>query len=52
MNKLTKKQRARRSAIIAELCRLSRNGWANALPCDYVPLEAELRALETKGANQ
>lgn len=40
------KRRARRSAIIAELSRLSRNGWANARPCDYEPLEAELRSIE------
>jgi len=38
--------RARRSAIIQELCKLSRDGWAHALPCDYEPLENELRKLE------
>jgi hypothetical protein len=43
---MTRKQRARRSAIIAELCRLSRNGWRDAKPVDYLPLEAELRAIE------
>jgi hypothetical protein len=43
---MKKQQRQRRSAIIAELSRLSRDGWANARPCDYQPLEAELRALE------
>jgi hypothetical protein len=42
------KNAKRRSAIIAELSRLSRDGWANALPCDYEPLERELRALEAK----
>lgn len=38
---------ARRSAIIAELCRMSRDGWQNARPCDYEPLERELRELES-----
>jgi hypothetical protein len=42
---MTRAQRKRRSAIIAELCRLSRGGWANACPGDYLPLEAELAAL-------
>lgn len=37
---------ARRSVIIGELAKLSRNGWAIARPCDYEPLEAELRSLE------
>lgn len=36
----------RRSALIAELSRLSRDGWAHARPEDYQPLEAELRTLE------
>ena len=36
----------RRSEIIRELCRLSRNGWRDAKPCDYEPLERELRELE------
>jgi hypothetical protein len=39
------KNAKRRSAIIQELARLSRNGWADALPCDYEPLERELREL-------
>jgi hypothetical protein len=44
---MTTKQRARRrSAIIAELSRLSRDGWSNARPCDYEPLESELANLE------
>lgn len=38
-------KRKRRTAIIAELCHLSRNGWANAKPCDYEALEAELELL-------
>lgn len=45
MPSLTKKERNRRSLIIAELSRLSRNGWANARPDDYMPLERELSAL-------
>jgi hypothetical protein len=38
----------RRSAIIAELAYLSRNGWANARPVDYLPLERELRELNRR----
>ena len=46
---MTRKQaRARRRAIIAELSRLLRDGWANARPCDYPPLEAELKTLESR----
>jgi hypothetical protein len=29
---MTKYQQARRAAIIAQLCELSRNGWAGAKP--------------------
>lgn len=43
---MTKKQRARRTAIIKQLSELSRDGWKNTKPCDYQPLEAELRQLE------
>jgi hypothetical protein len=42
---MTKNQK-RRSEIIRELCELSRLGWQNAKPCDYEPLEKELRELE------
>lgn len=35
----------RRSAIINELSRLSRDGWRNARPRDYLPLERELAAI-------
>lgn len=46
---MTRKQkRARRVAIIKELSDLSRGGWANALPCDYEPLEKELKQLESE----
>lgn len=40
MPTITRKERL---AIITELCALSRNGWANAKPCDYEPLETKLR---------
>lgn len=46
MNKFTRKAAARRRAIIAELSRLSRDGWRHAKPADYEPLERELRELE------
>lgn len=49
---MTKAQRKRRSAIITELCALSRNGWAAARPEDYQPLEAELVALECSDVNK
>jgi hypothetical protein len=39
------KQIRRRSQIIRILSDLSRNGWANARPADYQPLEAELAAI-------
>jgi len=35
--------RKRRSIIIGQLCELSRNGWENAKPYDYEPLEQELK---------
>lgn len=31
--------------IYDQLCKLSKDGWANARPCDYEPLERELRQL-------
>ena len=45
---MTRKDRARRTEIIRELSRLSRNGWRAAKPCDYEPLEAELREIEER----
>lgn len=33
------------SACVAELSRLSRDGWSAARPCDYEPVEAELREM-------
>lgn len=44
------KVRARAAAIRSELVRLSRDGWRNAKPCDYEPLETELRTLDQKPA--
>jgi hypothetical protein len=43
---MTRKQQQRRSAIVAELSRLSRNGWANARREDWEPLERELHQLD------
>jgi len=37
--------RKRKSAIVAELSRMSRAGWANARPEEYQALERELRCL-------
>jgi len=45
---MTKKDKVRRSVIIHELSRLSRDGWRHAMPCDYLPLEAELREIEAR----
>jgi hypothetical protein len=45
---LTKKEFSRLREIIRQLCELSRDGWRHAKPCDYRPLEAELKALEAK----
>lgn len=36
----------RRREIVAQLAELSRNGWENARPCDYEPLEQELADLD------
>jgi len=43
--RLTDMQR-RAGAIRHELCRMSRNGWRDAKPSDYQPLESELDKLE------
>lgn len=43
---MTKAQKKRRIEIIKQLSDLSKNGWANARPCDYEPLERELRELQ------
>jgi hypothetical protein len=40
-----KKAEKRRREIIRTLCDLSREGWKNAKPYDYEPLERELREL-------
>jgi hypothetical protein len=44
----TSKHAKRRTEIIKALADLSKKGWANARPCDYEPLERELRALEAR----
>jgi hypothetical protein len=46
---MTKKQISRRNQIIRQLANLSRDGWNNAMPSDYLPLEAELRRIEHQG---
>lgn len=48
---LTKNECVRRSAIIKELSRLSRDGWVNATREEYLPLERELDALNEKREN-
>lgn len=45
----TAQARKRRRELIAELSRLSRNGWAGARPEDYQPLERELGELDKGG---
>lgn len=45
---MTKRDKQRRTEIIRQLAELSRNGWANARPCDYEPLERELREIEAR----
>jgi replication fork clamp-binding protein CrfC len=45
----TQKQlRTRRSVIVAELTRMSYQGWHKFKASDYQPLEAELREIEPK----
>lgn len=48
MKKLTKKEQARKSLLIHELARMSRNGWQGYHCCDWQPLEQELTALHEK----
>lgn len=46
---MTRKElRARRSAIIGELTRMSRGGWINASAAEYQPLGRELDAIEAQ----
>lgn len=49
---MTRDQKKRRTAIIKELSRLSRNGWRDARPCDYEPLEREIRNLTDQRENE
>lgn len=44
---MTKLER-RRGEIVQELSRISRNGWQNARPEDYKPLERELHEINVK----
>lgn len=43
---MAKNQAKRRSEIIRQLSELSRNGWENARPSDYQPLERELSEID------
>jgi hypothetical protein len=45
---LTSAEKKRRDEILSQLVELSRNGWRNARPSDYEPLERELREIETR----
>ena len=36
----------RKLEIIQQLADMSKDGWKNARPCDYEPLEQELREIE------
>jgi len=38
----------RRAQIMSELSHMSKDGWKNAKPYDYLPLEKELRLIEPK----
>jgi len=44
---MTKRQRKRYREIIRQLSELSKEGWRHAKPFDYLPLERELRDLQT-----
>jgi hypothetical protein len=44
----TKEQNRRRRTLIRELCELSRDGWQNAKPYDYLPLERELKSIGSR----
>jgi hypothetical protein len=43
---MTRKLQNRRCVIINQLSELSKDSWRHAKPCDYEPLERELRDLE------
>jgi hypothetical protein len=45
---MTRKEKQRKSAIIAELSRMSRDGWQSSQADDYLPLERELNAINAK----
>lgn len=42
------KREKRRIEIINLLCDMSRDSWRNARPADYLPLETELREIESE----
>lgn len=46
---MTRREQKRRIEIIKQLAELSRDGWRHAIPADYLPLEAELHAIEKGG---
>lgn len=48
MRGLTARELERRRVIRAQLCELSKDGWRHAKPCDYEPLERELRQLDDR----
>jgi len=41
-----KELKKRRSGIISQLCKMSRNGWRDSKMSDYQPLEAELKQID------
>ena len=49
---MNKRDAARSSVIIRKLTKMSRNGWRDARPSDYRPLEIELRKLTVKEAKR
>jgi hypothetical protein len=46
MMKSKQQLRARHSAIVNQLSQMSRDGWRNVSPLDYMPLERELALIE------
>jgi len=44
----TNRLRDRHRLIVSLLSDMSKDGWRHALPCDYEPLEKELREIEEK----
>lgn len=46
---LPKHQRDRATFIIDQLGRMARDGWKDASPSEYIPLQHELETLRKKG---